>query len=57
MGDEHEKEQRIRERAYYIWLAEGQPEGRAEKHWESAKAESAAEDRRDGKAKAPIPGP
>ncbi len=57
MADEHENEQRIRERAYYIWLAEGQPEGRARKHWQLAKAEGAAEGRRDEDAKAPVPGP
>jgi hypothetical protein len=28
-----DQEKRIRERAYFIWLAEGCPEGRAEAHW------------------------
>jgi Protein of unknown function (DUF2934) len=29
-------EQRIRERAYYIWLQEGCPEGRDKVHWDMA---------------------
>jgi Protein of unknown function (DUF2934) len=29
-------EERIRERAYQIWLDEGCPEGRAEAHWDMA---------------------
>ncbi len=28
-----EFEQRIRERAYFLWQQEGCPEGRAEAHW------------------------
>ena len=31
-----ELEQRIRERAYYLWQQEGCPEGRAEAHWKMA---------------------
>jgi hypothetical protein len=37
MTNEQEVEQRIRERAYKIWLDEGQPEGRDKEHWELAK--------------------
>jgi hypothetical protein len=33
MDDEH----RIREEAYKLWLAEGCPEGRAERHWTEAR--------------------
>lgn len=29
-------EQRIRERAYFLWQQEGCPEGRAEAHWRLA---------------------
>jgi hypothetical protein len=36
-------EDRIRERAYDIWLRSGQPEGRAEGHWSQAELELAAE--------------
>jgi hypothetical protein len=32
-------EQRIRERAYYIWEREGHPVGRADAHWHAAKLE------------------
>jgi hypothetical protein len=31
-----DREQRIRERAYGIWLEEGQPAGRADVHWDMA---------------------
>ena len=32
-------EQQIRDRAYWIWQAAGQPEGQAEAHWQQAEAE------------------
>lgn len=32
-----EQEERIRERAYFLWQAEGCPEGRAEAHWALAR--------------------
>lgn len=34
MSDE---EQKIREHAYYLWLAEGRPEGAHHEHWERAR--------------------
>jgi hypothetical protein len=37
-------EERIRERAYRMWLDEGQPAGREEVHWELAKLAVALED-------------
>lgn len=37
-------EERIRQRAYEIWLAEGQPEGRADENWDIARREIEAED-------------
>lgn len=60
-----EKEQRIRERAYQIWLDEGQPEGRDKDHWERAQAEMNAQsgesESGDGEAPQgeppPLPGP
>jgi len=33
---EDDREQRIRSKAYQIWLNEGCPEGRAEAHWDMA---------------------
>jgi hypothetical protein len=30
-------EDRIRERAYLLWLEEGQPQGRSAEHWEKAR--------------------
>ena len=32
-------EEAIRERAYHLWTADGQPEGRAEIHWLKAQRE------------------
>jgi hypothetical protein len=29
-----EKEERIREAAYFLWLEEGCPEGQAQRHWQ-----------------------
>jgi Protein of unknown function (DUF2934) len=40
--DDHEE--RIRQRAYKIWLEEGCPEGRAEIHWEMARESVAIEE-------------
>jgi len=37
-------EQRIRERAHRMWLDEGQPDGKAEAHWELARMAIALED-------------
>ena len=41
----HDREQRIRERAYYLWLAAGRPHGAALLHWRQAEA---IEDRAPG---------
>ena len=30
-------EERIRERAYRLWIEEGQPQGKAAEHWEKAR--------------------
>lgn len=40
-----ELERRIRDRAYRIWLDEGQPEGRYLDHWIRAKREVEEEER------------
>ena len=40
------QEQRIRECAYLIWIAEGEPEGLDKVHWEKAKAQIEEEDRK-----------
>ncbi len=31
-----DRDQRIREIAYFLWLEEGSPEGRADRHWLAA---------------------
>lgn len=41
---DEEFEQRIRERAFLLWLEEGQPEGRAIDHWDLARELIAIED-------------
>jgi hypothetical protein len=38
MPDGEKVEQRIRERAYLIWLDEGRPAGRDKEHWDMARA-------------------
>lgn len=44
MATNGEKEQRIRERAYQIWINEGQPEGRDIDHWQQAETQINAEE-------------
>jgi hypothetical protein len=39
-----DREARIRERAYQIWVAEGRTHGSQEEHWHRAEREIAAED-------------
>ena len=41
MGTSHDE--RVRARAYAIWVSEGQPEGGAERHWAQAEEELRAE--------------
>jgi hypothetical protein len=57
MADDKDREQRIRERAFQIWLHEGRPEGRDTAHWELAEAEIKAEDTPKAEGNPPIPGP
>jgi hypothetical protein len=41
----HEQlEQRIRERAFQLWIADGQPFDKAEEHWEKARTEVEAKE-------------
>ena len=44
MTDTDDLEQRIHQRAYRIWQEQGEPEGRAEEHWEQAKLLVSIED-------------
>ncbi|HTT81256.1 MAG TPA: DUF2934 domain-containing protein [Stellaceae bacterium] len=41
-----ERDGRIRERAYHIWLAEGRVAGRHDEHWHRAEREIADEEMR-----------
>lgn len=42
-GETGSRDDRIRERAYQIWEAEGRPQGKAQTHWEQASTELEAE--------------
>jgi hypothetical protein len=42
--DPNIREERIRERAYFIWEREGRPDGRADEHWRRARAELARDE-------------
>jgi hypothetical protein len=42
MGHNKEAEQLIRERAFQIWIEQGQLEGHHEEHWQQAEAELAS---------------
>ena len=39
MSNDDEREQRIRERAFQIWIDDGQPEGKDKEHWARATEE------------------
>jgi len=43
-GRMDDREQRIREIAYFLWEQEGYPDGRAEEHWAAAEAVVDAQD-------------
>jgi len=45
--------ERIRERAYEIWIASGYRDGKAEQHWLAAEQEILSGPRSGGRAKAP----
>ena len=47
-------DERIKQRAYDIWLSEGRPEGKHEEHWHRAAAEIRGETAVGGEA--PMPG-
>jgi len=64
MPENSSREDRIRQRAYLIWLEEGQPEGREKEHWERAERNvarmeerSKEDDSGSGSAVGPVPGP
>lgn len=35
---DNDRDHRIRQRAYLLWLGDGQPDGKAEEHWREAVA-------------------
>lgn len=42
--DPQDREQRIRDRAYAIWVEEGRPDGRDQQHWHDAESAIDEED-------------
>jgi hypothetical protein len=40
----NDRDQRVREIAYFLWMEEGFPEGEAERHWHAAEALYDSED-------------
>ena len=46
---------KIKERAFRIWVEEGQPSGRHRQHWEQAKAEVVGLQPRESEVIAPRP--
>ncbi|WP_083338463.1 DUF2934 domain-containing protein [Ensifer sp. LCM 4579] len=44
VGNEYDREERLRERAYQIWEREGRKHGDHERHWEEAEAELGKEE-------------
>ena len=59
MTEHTEREQRVRERAYYLWEGAGKPGGRAMEFWEQAEREIAQEERDQGRTggSEPVAGP
>jgi len=55
MSEQQEREQRIRERAYQIWLEQGRPQGKDRDNWAQAEGELRAGN--SDMAESPIPGP
>jgi Protein of unknown function (DUF2934) len=54
LSTDENREALIRTRAFYIWLDEGCPEGRADTHWQMATELVAAEEGRVGLAPKPV---
>jgi hypothetical protein len=54
MAEETELEQRVRERAFQIWIEEGQPLGRDKEHWERAHREMTGDNGPPRQASEPI---
>ncbi len=50
-----DREDRIREIAYFLWLEEGSPQGEAERHWQAAEIifESEPDERKDSEGEPP----
>jgi len=56
MPSQHDDlERRIKERAYRIWVDEGQPQGRHREHWQQAKLEIVKDEGLDPERLPPSP--
>jgi Protein of unknown function (DUF2934) len=50
-----DREQRIRDIAYFLWLEEGSPEGGAERHWLEAEGLAASEPEEEARVEGELP--
>jgi hypothetical protein len=50
-----DREQRIRDIAYFLWLEEGSPEGRAERHWLEAEGLVGSEPEEEARVEGELP--
>jgi hypothetical protein len=51
MNNQQDVEQRIRERAYQLWIENGKPEGKENDHWEQARSEIEGQSNAEGQSK------
>jgi Protein of unknown function (DUF2934) len=50
-----DREQRIRDIAYFLWLEEGSPEGRSERHWLEAEGLVDSEPEEEARVEGELP--
>ena len=55
MTSDVDQEQRVRERAYKIWLEEGKPHGHSKEHWAQAEKQLAEEENVEPETKGVAP--
>jgi hypothetical protein len=55
MRQDEDREQRIRERAFQLWIEDGRPFGKAEEHWERARVEIEGQKDKSGETVATPP--
>ncbi len=50
-----DRDNRVREFAYFLWLDEGSPEGRAERHWLEAEGMVGAQPEEEARVEGELP--